>query len=292
MSLCRGRYGLEWNPRQDERKPSGLGWVFALVGLVALVSFSVTLAKRWRAAAREAAEAPPSAPAAEASGALSPSAAPAAAEKAEDAPPPPAPTVSRAETEKRPVRVRNLLLRLEEAERRRDVEMAVSTIEQLRALPGSPVADLDDALARRLGDLNMHRLFALKCAQWVTKVAVKSGQSASRIAFEHGSTLASLAKLNGRDVETIRPGQELYVLDHPRFSLAVRRRTRTADLQLNGKFFKRYDLKDVTGEDGVYEVTLPIRSFWKERGLSFDRETRGELELLLPKGANVMISEL
>ncbi len=289
--LERGKYGVEWTKRPEDRESSLLGRVVFVVVLLSLLSLSWTLVKRLRQAkGEEALEGGPrtaerTTPAPVASRAAEPAAAEADVSPASLPPPV-------ASLEKRSQKVRNLLLRLQTAERSRDVEMAVSTIEQLRALPGSPVADLDDALARRLGDLNMHRLFALKCAQWVTKVAVKSGQSASRIAFEHGSTLASLAKLNGRDVETIRPGQELYVLDHPRFSLAVRRRTRTADLQLNGKFFKRYDLKDVTGEDGVYEVTLPIRSFWKERGLSFDRETRGELELLLPKGANVMISEL
>ncbi len=287
--LERGKYGVEWTKRPEDRESSFLGRVVFVVVLLSLVSLSWTLVKRLRQAKSEAA-----AEGTVAERVTPPVAAPAKATavEAEASPaaslPPPV-----ASLEKRAPKVRNLLLRLQAAERARDVEMAVSTIEQLRALPGSPVADIDDALARRLGDLNMHRLFSMKCAQWVTQVTVKSGQSASRIAYEHGSTLASLVKLNdGRDVETIRPGQQLYVLNHPRFSLAVRRRTRTADLQLNGKFFKRYDLRDVTGEDGVYEVTLPIRSFWASRGLVLDRETRAELELLLPKGADVMISEL
>ncbi len=287
--LERGKYGVEWTKRPEDRESSLLGRVVFVVILLSLVSLSWTLVKRLRQEKSEAVEEaavervlPPPATAPSKDAVVPAGLAPSATL------PPPV-----ASLEKRAPKVRNLLLRLQTAERSRDVEMAVSTIEQLRALPGSPVADIDDALARRLGDLNMHRLFSMKCAQWVATVTVKSGQSASRIAYEHGSTLASLVKLNGdRDVETIRPGQQLHVLNHPRFSLAVRRRTRTADLQLNGKFFKRYDLKDVTGEDGVYEVALPIRSFWKERGLVLDKETRAELELLLPKGASVMISEL
>jgi hypothetical protein len=192
----------------------------------------------------------------------------------------------------RPVKVRNLLMRLEEAERRSDVEMAVSTIEQLRALPGSPAADLDNVLARRLGDLNMKRLFVLKNAQWVKEVTVKRGDSASRIASENGSTLASLSRLNGGSVDRVILGSKLRVMNHPRFNLVVHRRSRTADLQLNGKFFKRYDLTaPVTGADGAYEIPGRIRQFWTERGISFSMKDRAELEMLLPKGAAVLVSE-
>ena len=156
MSLNRGRYGLEWNPRQDEPKSSGLGWIVLAVGLVAIVSFSVTWARRVRASAQEDAASESTAPSA------LPVARPPAPTVAAEPPPAVVPTVSRDVTEKRPPRVRNLLLRLEEAERQRDVEMAVSTIEQIRALPGSPAADLDDALARRLGTLTMKRPFERK----------------------------------------------------------------------------------------------------------------------------------
>ena len=292
MSLNRGRYGLEWNPRQDERKSSGLGWVFVLVGLVALVSFSVTLVRRYRAAAaRDAAEAPPPESVAEAPGEPSP-AAPAARPAAEP-PSPIEPTVRRAVTEKRPARVRNLLLRLEEAERRRDVEMAVSTIEQIRALPGSPAADLDDALARRLGVLNMKRLFERKTPLWVRSVEVRRGDTASRLAAENGSTFASFARLNGGNVEKIRLGAKVFVMDHPRFTLVVHRRARTADLLLKEKFFKRYDLaKEPTGKAGAYELPKGPQAFWRSLGVAFKASDQTEIDLLMPVGSSVLISEM
>ncbi len=283
--LERGRYGVEWTKRPEDRELSIFWPVVFVVFVLVLVSFAVTLFRRVREEARDdnatsevAVVQPPAAPASDA---------PRAAEKTFT--PPPTATNAR-----RPQKVRNLLMRLEVAESKRDVEMAVTTIEQLRALPGEPAADLDDALARRLGTLNGRRLFTLKNAQWVKTVTVKSGQSASRIAAENGSTFASLAKLNGgiAAVETIRPGQSLYVMDHPRFALVVRRRTRTADLQLNGKFFKRYDLAAEAGCDGAYEVTMPIRDFWDEIGVSFKSVDRAELELLLPQGASVLVSEI
>ena len=316
MSLSRGKYGLEWNPRQDERKSSGLGWVFVLVGLVALVSFSVTLVRRWRAAAADDAlaraaqdEMPMSATATAAStaSASAPTATPASSETppaastatATPTDSSPAPSVEvpasvrRAVTENRPVRVRNLLLRLEEAERRRDVEMAVSTIEQIRALPGSPAADLDDALARRLGVLNMKRLFERKTPLWVRQVEVRRGDSASRLAAEHGSTFASLKRLNGGDVETIRVGQKLAVMDHPRFTLVVHRRARTADLLLKEKFFKRYDLRDEpTGAAGAYELPKGAAAFWRSLGVSFKTPDQTELDLLMPIGSSVLVSEM
>ncbi len=282
MSLNRGRYGLEWNPRQDERKPSGLGWVFVLVGLVALVSFSVTLVRRCRA--RNVGE----------SETVVPPPPPSAVRPATDEPPPVIePAVRRAVTEKRPARVRNLLLRLEEAERRRDVEMAVSTIEQIRALPGSPAADLDDALARRLGVLNMKRLFERRTPLWVRQVEVRRGDTASRLAAENGSTFASFARLNGGNVEKIRLGAKLYVMDHPRFTLVIHRRARTADLLLKEKFFKRYDLaKEPTGKAGAYELPRGSLAFWRSLGVAFKAPDQTEIDLLMPVGSSVLISEM
>ena len=289
MAHISGKFGIEYNPRQNERDSSGLGWVFALVATVALISLVWTIVGRMRGSGGEMPEDPPPEPA------------PVEKPPPEPVSPPPAPVqktlapVDAGDGEmlaKRPVKVRNLLMRLEEAERRSDVEMAVSTIEQLRALPGSPAADLDNVLARRLGDLNMKRLFVLKNAQWVKEVTVKRGDSASRIASENGSTLASLSRLNGGSVDRVILGSKLRVMNHPRFNLVVHRRSRTADLQLNGKFFKRYDLTaPVAGGDGAYEIPGRIRPFWTERGISFSMKDRAELEMLLPKGAAVLVSE-
>lgn len=186
---------------------------------------------------------------------------------------------------KRPAKLRNLLMRLEEAEKRHDIEMAISTIESIRSLPGSPAADLDNSLARRLGVLNMRRLFVLKSAQWVTTVEVKRGDTASRIASDRGSTLASLAKLNGGNVSSLRIGQKLTVLNLPRFNLTVHRRMRTADLFLNGKFFKRYDLTKVDGlKEGAFE--------WRECNLGLNPSDKAELKMLLSSATSVLVSEI
>lgn len=302
MALARGKYGVEYNPRQMDDDSSGLGWIVAVVALVALVSLAWTLVGRFRQADDRPVDSEPL------PRETVPDRPPAPERPDASSPPPPAtnavpkpavvlPPLEERMTsaiEKRPVKLRNLLMRLEEAEKRHDVEMAVTTIEAIRALPGSPAADLDDSLARRLGKLNLARLFVLKNAQWVKEVTVKRGDSASRIAAENGSTLASLAKLNGGKVDKVVLGRKLFVMNHPRFNLVIHRRPRTADLSLNGKFFKRYDLiGGVTGKEGAYELPQRTRNFWfNELGVQLNASDRAELEMLLPVGASVLISEM
>ena len=281
MSLARGKFGIEYNPRQVDDGSSGLGWAFAVIALVALVSLAWTLTGRIRSA-REDVPVPDVAPV-ETNG----------VQTVKTDPVVPAAVLGGSSYARRPVKVRNLLMRLEEAERSRDLEMAVTTIESIRALPGSPAADIDDALARRLGTLNVRRLLVGKNAQWVRKVTVRRGDSTSRIAAENGSTLASLSALNGGKTDRIVIGQTLYVMDHPRFNLVVHRRTRTADLSLNGKFFKRYDLQGaVKAKEGAYELPERKRAFWGNVGVSLKAADQEELEMLLPSGTPVLISEL
>ena len=283
MSFERGKFGIEYNPVKPDADRPWLLWAFVLVFLVALVSLGVTVTRRIHASRVEWSVA-----GASVGQTVQP---PPAAAKPLDLPPPPKLDV--AEMDRRPVKVRNLLMKLEEAEKKRDVELAISTIEQIRALPGTPAADLDDKLARRLGVLNIRRLFILKSGQWVADVVVKRGDSASRIARERGSTLASLQRLNDVDVNRVFVGQTLKVLNHPRFNFVVHRRTRIADLSLNGKFFKRYYLTaPVTGEEGTYETPDRLRTFFSENGIVLNVADRAELEMLLPSGTPAIISEL
>lgn len=279
MSLARGKFGIEYNPKQMEPESSGFGWILVVVAFAALISLSVVIVKRVRSVepVPETLE-------------ISAAAAPQAVTVTNEVLPA---VVRDTEFSHRPPKVRNLLMRLKEAEKSHDIEMAVTTIESIRALPGSQAADLDDSLARRLGTLNLRRLFEVRSAQWVKAVTVGRGDSASRIAVENGSTLASLARLNGGNVDRIRVGAKLYVMDHPRFNLVLRRRTRIADLSLNGKFFKRYDLPgEVRAKEGAYEVPERRKLLWDRLGAAFRKDDCAELEMLLPTGASVLVSEL
>ena len=280
MSLARGKFGIEYNPKQMEPESSGFGWIVVLVAFAALISLAVVVVKRVRS----------DEPVPETLEISAAATVPQTAVLTNEAP---QAVVRDTGFSRRPTKVRNLLMRLEEAEKSHDIEMAVTTIESIRSLPGSPAADIDDALARRLGTLNLRRLFEVRSAQWVKAVTVGRGDSASRIAAENGSTLASLARLNGGNVNRIRVGAKLYVMDHPRFNLVLRRRTRIADLSLNGKFFKRYDLPgEVRAKEGAYEVPERRKLLWDRLGTAFRKEDSAELEMLLPAGAPVLVSEL
>lgn len=311
MAFAQGKYGVEYNTvRTDDDSPGLLPWVLGIVFLVAVVSLSATVVARGKREAREKellqqqeaqsqtivvepADEPESQPKAVAADSQAESA---KGETVEEAPPepelPPPEKIEAGGTARRPTKVTNLLMRLDVAEKNRDIAMAIDTIEQLRSLPGNPAADLDDSLARRLGVLNMRRLFGSDKSPWTSEIVVKRGDNASRIAYEHGSTLASFAKLNGGNVEKVVIGRKMKVMDHPRFSLVVHRLTKTADLSLNGKFFKRYYLKsEVRGQIGAYEVPERIRPIWAEKGITLDLEDRAELEMLMPRGSTIIIAE-
>lgn len=289
MAFERGRFGIEYNAdRRGDDSPNLFLRALGVAMVAALVSLAFTIVARVRA---NRAEEPAAAPPAE-------SAPGAVREPPPPEPPPPGRTAppprpsGEGDAMRRAPKLRNLLLRLEEAERRHDVAMAVSTIEMIRSMPGDPAADLSDSLARRLGDLNMRWLFGGGVSPWTADVSVKRGENASRIAHEHGSTLASLQKLNGGGLDRLSVGQKMKVMDHPRFNLVVRRRPRIADLQLNGKFFKRYYLTaPVTGEVGAYETPERLRRLLADKGVSLKPGDRAELEMLVPKGASVTIAE-
>ena len=288
MAFERGRFGIEYDPRQEEQPSGGLGWVIAAVALLAFASLAWTLVNRYRSKEAEPQVDVPQLvePQPLASQNNVTSSLPPVAET-------PAVKVEDSAIVNRPVKLRNLIMRLDEAKKRHDVEMEVTTIEQIRALPGSPAADLDDSLAQRLGTLNMRRLFDLRNAQWVKQTTVKRGDVASRIASENGTTLASLARLNGGNVDKVVIGRRLYVMDHPRFNLVIRRRTRTADLLLNGKFFKRYYIPgEITGKDGMYEFPSNPKAFWRSLGVEFKAADRAEIEMLMPAKASVIVSEM
>lgn len=299
MSLERGRFGIEYKPRPRKRDSSAIGPIVFVVLGIAAISFAVTKLRRQPDEFSNIQEPTISQP-------TQPQSQPSTPQPSQH---PNTSTTSQplnastshptnsflsSETRERPPKVRNLLLRLDEAEKMDNIEMAATTIETLRSLPGEPAADLDDRLARHLGKLNSRRLFTLANRQWVTEVTVRPRESATRIAAAHGSTLSSLIRLNElKDADNIKVGQVLKVMNHPRFSLTVHRRARYADLHLNGKFFNRYD---ITGDAeicpvGVYKTVEKLREQLSTLGLKFSIRDRVELETLIPPNASIVVSE-
>lgn len=276
MAFQRGRFGIEYRPEGPAEETPWLLWAIGLAVSVVLVYGSIA-GYRWMV--RWLAEKPDEPPKASVQDSAS---------SAEPVVPPPELKVSG----ERPRRVGNLLMRLDRAIATTNIALQVSTIEQIRSLPGAPAADLDDDLAKMLGPLKLHMLFGPGMRnEWVKTIEVKRGNSASRIAAEYGTTVACLEKLNG-DVSSLKAGQQLKVMNHPQFRLSVYRKTGIADLYLDGQFFKRYYLLgEVSGEDGSYTFTANTRSLLSEKGVRLVVKDIAELEMLLPKGANMTIAD-
>ena len=288
MAFAQGKFGIEYNANPIDEESSGAGWLVVVIALAAIAVLAAAGVRRLI-----------SSPLDDPSPVDTPVAVPTATSVATNAPthvepPPPPPPLPPGAERNRPRVAQNLLLKLEKAEAAHDVELAVATIEQLRALPGEAVADLDNSLARRLGELNIRRLFVGKNRQWVKEVVVRRGDSATRIASENGSTLASLLKLNELpSADRLNVGQKLEVMDHPRFTIVVHRAAKYADLTLKGKFFKRYDIiAPVRAAAGNYETPAKLRAFLAEKGIALSPADSAELDMLVPAKSSLLVSEL
>ena len=198
-----------------------------------------------------------------------------------------------ADSEGRPPLERTLLEKLLAAERASNSALALDTIERLRQRPA--MADLDEPLARRLGALNMQQMLSSRPTPWTTDITTRRGDSIYRIAREHGTTVAAVLKLNGLSSESkLTPGTKLRVLEFPRAAIVIHRRTRLADLTLNGKFFKRYYASSgASTKPGSIQVTRDAgpRTRFKELGITFAPEDLDEIAMLLPPGASIAVTD-
>ena len=184
---------------------------------------------------------------------------------------------------------------MEKASQDGDLEMQVSTIEQIRSMSGGDAADIADELLPRLGQLNMSRLFDFKNPQWVARVKIRDGDTASRIAREHGSTLLSLMKLNGwDDSATLVVGKEIAVMNHPRFYIVLHLRMRALDLFLNGKMFKRYLMpgaaETIKLAPGDYRTPANIVEFFRRYGIQLLKRDVDEINMLVPRNVPFNVS--
>ena len=196
----------------------------------------------------------------------------------------------------RPQRVRALLQLLKDAEKQGNASLAVEAIQKLRTEPSA--ADLDDKLARRLGALNIMRLFSGEPVPWVAETVVRRGQSVHRIAREHGTTVAAVRRLNRLDArEEPASGRRLRVLEFQKAVIIVHKQTKYADLSLNGRFFRRYYVT-VRPETppGAHPITSKPeegpRSRFAQLGIRIAEDDMLELDMFLAPGAMLAIAEM
>ena len=156
-------------------------------------------------------------------------------------------------------------------------------------------ADLADTLVPRLGALNMSILFDDADPRWVAEVVVKRGDSATRIAQEHGSTLASMARLNGwANADRLAVGARVKVMNHPKFNIVVHKKLRAVDLFLGGKLFKRYEIPEyeagVKWPPGDYKTPANLRDFLGKMGAALRSGDLAEISMLVPRDTPLNIT--
>jgi LysM repeat protein len=190
---------------------------------------------------------------------------------------------------------RNLLERLSTAVREKKISLEIDSLEKLCRRP--TLVDIKDPMLRRLGELNMKRFLSKEPSQWTTEVTVRRGDSLNRIAREHGTTLAAVRKLNNMVAsDRITIGDKLRVPEFPGAVLEVHKSLKLADLNLKGKFFKRYAVttdpkKTLSGPP--YPITREAgpRTRFKQLKISMSANDLQEMDLLLAPGSSLVVTE-
>ena len=308
MSYSRGKFGVEFNDtRRDRGERHLLRWTLLGVGILAIVSF--ISARGCASKVRIPDFTPPTSVPAQPPPRQTPeSTVPVSTQKpvstntttVKSNPPSTVPSAAARMVERwlatsdgRPPHERTLLGKLLAAERSANVVLALDTIERLRQRPA--MADLDEPLARRLGALNLKLLLSGRPTPWTTTVTSRRGDTPYRIAREHGTTVAAMLKLNGLSPDVqLKPGTVLRILEFPRTALVVHRRTKQADLTLNGKFFKRYyastGAKTPTTSVLVTREAGP-RTRFAALGIVFAPDDLDEIAMFLPPGASIAVTD-
>ena len=124
--------------------------------------------------------------------------------------------------------------------------------------------DVRDFVERKIGAINTRLVFSDLAMPEKVKHRIARGDLISRLAKAYDNTQEYILKVNGIErPELLRVGREIWLLDHPKFELAVYTKRFSAVLTLNGQFFKRYVVglgKPADVPDGSYAIRNRIKN--------------------------------
>jgi len=101
---------------------------------------------------------------------------------------------------------------------------------------------------------------------------IKSGDLLSKIAARYNCPAELIQRANGiANPDLIRPGNTVYLLDHPKFVIEISKNRNDLVLTLDGKFFKRYNVgTGIYGKtpEGSFVISdkIPEPPWWRPDG--------------------------
>lgn len=136
--------------------------------------------------------------------------------------------------------IRTLLDQVTAFEAADDLVGARQTLFQI--LPRRDADDVRAFIERQIGNVNTTLVFGDRPMPEKTTHTVAAGDVISKLARRYGNTQDYLLRANGIEKpESLRIGRVIWVLKAPVFELTVFKRSNSAVLTLNGRFFKRYE---------------------------------------------------
>lgn len=116
-------------------------------------------------------------------------------------------------------------------------------------------------LERLLGDLHTRMVFSRFPMEEKVVHRVRAGDTLGKLAQQHGTSVDSIAAINGLEGNLIRVGDRLHILTGA-FACEVDKTANEMVVTLNDRFFKRYLVgtgADSSTPEGDYVITLRIR---------------------------------
>ncbi len=168
---------------------------------------------------------------------------------------------------------------LDQAEELRRSGDLAGARDQLQQLANNGLSD--DSLLAVLGDINLELLLTPAPAPEKIEYQVVPGDSLSKIAQTHHTTVALIKKSNHLSTDLIRVDQRLRIFTGS-FSLTVSKKDNTLTLMNQGKFFKRYRVG--TGE---YSKT-PVGQFKITSRISEPTWYRGDRDIPYGDQENIL----